>query len=128
MMNENHACRFIIFSFLTKGVRVWEMPPNGQGLVALVALNILKHLDLNKDNSGHDSNRLSSSTMHKLIEAVHLGFADGFKHIADTTDPDVIKRLLSEEYGKEKAGLIRDDRYQILRKIQNRYNADEGPD
>ena len=76
------------------------MPPNGQGLVALIALNILKNMDPIPDD------RLSAPYLHRLIEAVHLGFADGFRHIADSADPKVLENLLSDEHAKEKAKLI----------------------
>ena len=92
-------------SIAYKGIRVWEMPPNGQGLVALIALNILKNMDL------ETCDRLSCVSMHRLIEAVHLGFADGFKHICDATDPEILNKLLSNEYGKERASLIQENRY-----------------
>ena len=101
----NHTSTFQEpISTIYKGIRVWEMPPNGQGLVALIALNILKNTDLNS------CDRLSGATMHRLIEAVHLGFADGFKHIADATDPKILQRLLSDDYGKERAALIQENR------------------
>jgi len=48
--------------------------------------------------------------MHQLIEATHLGFADGFKHIADSTDKSVLDKLLSMDYARERAQLIKDER------------------
>ena len=80
------------------------MPPNGQGLVALIALNTLKNMDPISDD------RLSAPYMHRLIEAVHLGFADGFRHIADSAKPDVLERLLSDEHAKANVNLIQKER------------------
>ena len=102
----NHTSTFQDpISITYKGIQVWEMPPNGQGLVALIALNILKNMDL------ATSDRLSGDIMHRLIEAVHLGFADGFKHIGDAaTDPEILHKLLSDKYGKERANMIKKDR------------------
>lgn len=83
-----------------RGYDVWEMPPNGQGLIALIALNILKNFDLNF--------RESANTSHKLIEALKLAFSDGKKYI---TDPrcmtDEVSYLLSEEYARKRSELIR---------------------
>ena len=48
---KNHESYFQDpISTLYKGVRVWEMPPNGQGLVALLGLNILEGMDIEKGN------------------------------------------------------------------------------
>ena len=58
-----------------RGVDVWELPPNGQGLVALIALRILDGFD----PPAMDSPR----AWHLRIEALKLAFADAFAHIAD---------------------------------------------
>ncbi|QNO13277.1 gamma-glutamyltransferase family protein [Alkalicella caledoniensis] len=85
-----------------KGYDVWEIPPNGQGLVALMALNIVKGFEF--------SHRDSVDTLHKQIEAMKLAFADGLKYI---TDPGhmktTVEKLLSEEYTKTRRGLIGDE-------------------
>lgn len=82
-----------------RGYDVWEIPPNGHGIVALMALNILKNFEF--------KNRECFDTYHKQIEAIKLAFADGEKYIADPRYMDVsIKSLLSEEYGKQRAKLI----------------------
>jgi len=58
-----------------RGFDVWELPPNGQGLVALLALNILKGYEFpERDNV---------ETYHRQIEAVKLAFADGLAHITE---------------------------------------------
>ena len=85
-----------------KGYKVWEMPPNGQGIVALMALNTLKHLEL----AGKDD----AETLHKQIEAIKLAFADGNLTVADPERMTVSsEELLSESYAKERADLIGHD-------------------
>lgn len=77
-----------------KGYDVWEIPPNGQGLVALMALNILKN-----DQFTHREN---VEAVHLQLEAMKQAFTDGKEYI---TDPKTMKTrvadLLSDEYGKE---------------------------
>lgn len=82
-----------------RGYDVWEIPPNGQGMIALMALNILKGFEFHeKDNAG---------TYHKQIEAMKLAFADGHKYITDPSYMQVnIDGLLSEDYAKERRKLI----------------------
>ncbi|MYL36375.1 gamma-glutamyltransferase [Halobacillus litoralis] len=85
-----------------RGYDVWEIPPNGQGLIALQALNILKGFEFpTKD---------SVDTYHKQMEAMKLAFADGQKHI---TEPSYMRHtaedLLNESYGEERRQLIREE-------------------
>src|SRR5699024_5717923 len=58
-----------------RGYDVWELPPNGQGLIALQALNILKGFTFPEKDT--------PDTYHKQIEAMKLAFADGLKYITD---------------------------------------------
>ena len=60
-----------------RGLRFWEIPPNGQGIAALMALNILEGFDL----AGQDP--LSTARLHLLIEAMRLAFADARQFVAD---------------------------------------------
>ena len=80
---------------------VWEIPPNGQGLVALMALKIIAGFA--------DPAREDELTCHRQLEAMKLAFADGEKYITDsrfmTTPPN---QLLSEEYAAQRRGLIGD--------------------
>ena len=83
-----------------RGVRLWECPPNGQGLVALLALNLLGQLDLPEDG-------LSADRLHLVTEALRLAFADGRRYIADPAQVKVpIRGLLAPTYAKERAALI----------------------
>jgi gamma-glutamyltranspeptidase/glutathione hydrolase len=84
-----------------RGVRVWELPPNGQGLAALQMLNILERTDFSKIAFG------SPEHVHALVEAKKLAFAD---RAALYADPDFVKtpveKLLSKTYAAERAKLI----------------------
>lgn len=82
-----------------RGYDVWEIPPNGQGLVALLALNLLKGFDfVQKD---------SERTLHLQIEAIKLAFADGKKYITDENHMSVsTASLLSQEYADMRRALI----------------------
>jgi gamma-glutamyltranspeptidase/glutathione hydrolase len=84
-----------------KGYNVCEIPPNGQGLVALMALNILKKYNF--------SNKEDSDTYHKQIEAIKLAFADGQKYITDKSKMNAeVNKLLSEDYADVRRSLITD--------------------
>lgn len=82
-----------------RGYDIWEIPPNGQGLIALMALNILKGFNITEKDS--------IETYHKQIEAMKLAFADGEKYITEEQKMSVkVKELLSEDYGKYRQSLI----------------------
>ncbi len=84
-----------------RGMRVWECPPNGQGLAALLALSILNQFEPGKMSP------LSAERLHVQIEAMRLAFADGFRYIAD---PDFaaapLAGLLDPAYGRARAERI----------------------
>lgn len=82
-----------------RGYDIWEIPPNGHGLVALMALNILKGFEF--------SAKESLETFHRQIEAIKLAYVDGRKYIADPRSMNVkVKELLSDEYALERRKLI----------------------
>ncbi|MFT5117761.1 MAG: gamma-glutamyltranspeptidase/glutathione hydrolase [Kiritimatiellia bacterium] len=82
-----------------RGYDIWEIPPNGQGMVALMALNILKGFDF--------SQRDCARTLHRQIEAMKLAYTDGQAFI---TQPDCmtvsVDALLSGEYAEQRRALI----------------------
>lgn len=84
-----------------RGYDVCEIPPNGQGIVALMALNILKEFRF--------EDRDSIETLHKQIEAIKIAFADAKKYV---TDPEYMNidyhELLKPEFGRERAKLIQE--------------------
>lgn len=85
-----------------KGYDVWEIPPNGQGMIALMALNILNGFEF--------SEKESANTYHKQIEAIKLAFSDGHKYITDSSHMKVrVEDLLSSEYGETRRKLIGDE-------------------
>jgi gamma-glutamyltranspeptidase/glutathione hydrolase len=84
-----------------RGVTVWELPPNGQGLAALQMLNILENFDL--AGLGRDS----IDYWHLLIEAKKLAFADRARYYADPVFTDQpVDALLGKEYARQRASLI----------------------
>ena len=84
-----------------RGYDVYECPPNGQGLVVLLALNILEGYDL--QSLGHNS----PEYLHLLIEAMKLAFADASKYVADPDFVDIpLDNLLSKSYAERRRQLI----------------------
>ena len=82
-----------------KGYDVHEIPPNGHGIVALMALNILKRWELPE--------REHAQTYHKMIEAIKLAFVDGQKYITDPNYMSVtVEDLLSDAYAEERSRLV----------------------
>ena len=84
-----------------RGITVYECPPNGQGLTALIALNIASHFDLK--SLAWDS----PERMHLMVECMRLAWADAHEYIADMSQADVpLSTLLSKEYAAGRAALI----------------------
>jgi gamma-glutamyltranspeptidase/glutathione hydrolase len=84
-----------------RGYDVWEIPPNGQGLTALIALNILEGFAF------HEFPRESPQSYHLQIEAIKLAFADAQRYIGDPERAAVpTEALLSKEYAAERRKLI----------------------
>jgi gamma-glutamyltranspeptidase/glutathione hydrolase len=86
-----------------RGLTVWEMPPNTQGIAALMALNVLEGFDLARYP------RDSVESWHLQIEAMKLAFADLHHYIADPrymTLPTA--HLLDKAYAAERRRLIGD--------------------
>ena len=90
------------------GVAVWEHPPNGQGIVALMTLGILEILEKSetiRTFTEKDHNR--AEYLHAVIEALRIAFSDAAWFI---TDPNVVKvpteEMISHEYLAERAKLF----------------------
>jgi len=84
-----------------RGYDVWEIPPNGQGLTALLGLNILEGFKL------AELERESWQSYHLQIEAIKLAFADAQRYIAD---PELVPvptaALLDKAYAAQRRTLI----------------------
>jgi gamma-glutamyltranspeptidase/glutathione hydrolase len=88
-----------------RGVGVWGLPPNGQGLATLQMLNMLERFDL------AGMGFLSAASLHHQIEAKRLAFEDRARYYADPAFAQIpIEWLLSKDYAAERAALIRPDR------------------
>jgi len=84
-----------------RGYTVHEIPPNGQGIVALIALGILQQFDMSSLPAD------SADSVHLQIEAVKLAFADAQAHVADLDHMAIApERLLDKEYLRQRATLI----------------------
>ena len=93
------------------GHTVHEIPPNGQGIAALMALGMLEHFDLGAH--GVDS----VAGQHLQIEAMKLAFADTYRWVADERHMTQVRTadLLDDAYLKERAKLIDPKRAQDFR-------------
>lgn len=88
-----------------KGVRLWEPPPNSQGLAALLLLNILEKLPLKE--AGHNT----PDYTHLLVEAVRLALADALQNISDPDHVTIpLESLLDKDYSHQRAQQITMDR------------------
>jgi gamma-glutamyltranspeptidase / glutathione hydrolase len=83
-----------------QGLRLWECPPNGQGITAILALNILEGFDLPADP-------LSPDRLHLEIEALRLAFADTLWYVADPSKVSVpVEALLTKSYAARRRSRI----------------------
>ena len=84
-----------------RGYEICELPPNGQGIIALMALNILKEFQFTE--------KLHVETVHRQLEAMKMAFKDGLFYI---TDPKAMKvkteQLLDPKLGPDRAAQITD--------------------
>jgi gamma-glutamyltranspeptidase/glutathione hydrolase len=84
-----------------RGMRVHEIPPNGQGIAALMALGMLESFDL------ASLSRDSVASMHLQIEAMKLAFADAYRYVGDPATMTIAPEgLLNRDYLRERASLI----------------------
>lgn len=81
-----------------RGYRLFEIPPNGQGIAALLGLNILENFDVDP---------ASPDGIHYRIEAVKLAYADRGRYVADPEHAPVpVDELLSKDYAQGRAALV----------------------
>lgn len=84
-----------------RGYIVYEQPPVSQGIIVLLALNILKQFDLQQYGAG------SAEVAHLQIEALKLAFADRFRHLGDPAVVNIpLAELLSDEHAARQATRI----------------------
>jgi gamma-glutamyltranspeptidase/glutathione hydrolase len=83
------------------GWTVWEMPPNGQGIAALIMLNLMENFPLAQFGPG------SANSLHLMIEAKKLAYSDLLRYVCDPAFNRVpVAGLLSKAYALERAKLI----------------------
>jgi gamma-glutamyltranspeptidase / glutathione hydrolase len=83
------------------GWTVYEIPPNGQGIAALMMLNILEHFPLAQFGQN------SAEALHVMIEAKKLAYADMRRYVGDPRFSHIpVAGMLSKTYGAERAKLI----------------------
>ena len=98
---EHQADWVETISVVYRGLTLHEIPPNGQGLAALLMLGILRHFDL------ADYPVDSADSVHLQLEAMKLAFADAHRYISDPATMDVpVEALLDEDYLAAQARLI----------------------
>src|SRR5213080_3124255 len=99
---EKHASTWVDpVSTNYRGYDVFELPPNGQGIATLQILNILEGFDLRA------MGRNSPETLHAMIEAKKIVWADRAKYYADPAFAKIpLTKLISKDYAAERRKLI----------------------
>jgi gamma-glutamyltranspeptidase/glutathione hydrolase len=88
-----------------RGWKIYELPPNVQGMAALEMLNIMSAFTPDKDGPQ------GTVELHKKIEAMKLAYADLYRYNADPRFAKVpVPGLLSKEYAAKRAALINPDK------------------
>lgn len=79
-----------------RGYRVYQVPPNGQGIIALQLLNIVAEFEVNKQDP------LSAERLHREIEAGRLAYQDRNFYVADPAKAEVpVEWLLSDAHASQ---------------------------
>ena len=87
-----------------RGHHIWELPPNGQGIAALVALGLLADDDMAALDHG------GAEAWHLQIEAMKLAFADAYRYVADPAFVEVpVAKLLDPAYLAARRARIGDE-------------------
>lgn len=85
-----------------RGYDVFELPPNTQGIIGLMGLNILENFNLKSPNT--------IDTYHAQIESLKLAFSDGLNYVADPSYMNIsVEELLSKSYAKKRFLEIKDE-------------------
>lgn len=84
-----------------RGWRVYELPPNGQGMAALEMLNIMETVGPSPLGA------FGAPEMHKRIEAMKLAYSDVHAYVGDPRFHDIpVDQLISKDYARKRAALI----------------------
>jgi gamma-glutamyltranspeptidase / glutathione hydrolase len=84
-----------------RGWTVYELPPNGQGIAALMMLNLMENFPLAQFGPG------SADALHVMIEAKKLAYADMLRYVCDPKFHQTpVAGLLSKDYAQQRAKLI----------------------
>ena len=96
-----------ILSINYRGLTLHEIPPNGQGITALLMLGILENWNI------QDYPVDSADSLHLQIEAMKLAFADAYRYVSDPSSMDIgYKGLIDPDYLSQRAKLISLDKAQ----------------
>ncbi|TDJ75693.1 MAG: gamma-glutamyltransferase, partial [Proteobacteria bacterium] len=94
---ESHTSEWVdpIYTYY-RGLQVYELPPNGQGITVLMILNILENTQLS------EVKHLSAEHIHTLTQAYRLAVAERDRFVADPAFSDIpINALLSKEFARK---------------------------
>jgi gamma-glutamyltranspeptidase/glutathione hydrolase len=99
---RDHASSWVDpISTTYRGYTLCELPPNGQGLVAIQMLNIMEGYDIQSMGPN------SPDYLHLLVEAKKLAFADRDRYVSDPEFGDIpVEKLISKEYAEAQRGRI----------------------